>query len=265
MKKVALTVVLAFTFALLLSGSAPAGTVLDRILKKRELVVGTTGTQPPFSLTTKSGEIIGLDADLAKLIATSLGVKIRFSKMLFSELIPALESGKADMIISGMTMTSERNAKVAFIGPYYLSGKGILCKEKSLAVLDKEGLDSPKFRVAALKEATSQSFVESATPQAKLVAVASYDEALDFLFRDKIDVLVADFPFCLYCVSRYADKGLAVRGGRLTFEPLGIGVREDALLLNWLENFLKILTVGGELTKLNDRWLQDTSWINQLP
>jgi len=265
MKKLAFIVALAFTLALLLSAPAPAGTVLDRILKKGELVVATTGTQPPLSMTTKGGEIIGLDADIGKMIATGLGVKMRFSKMLFSELIPALESGKVDMIISGMTMTSDRNAKVPFIGPYFVSGKGILCKEKSLAALDKEGLDSPKFKVAALKGSTSQVFVETVTPKAKLVAVASYDEALDLLYQDKIDVLVADFPFCLYCVSRYADKGLTVRGGRLTFEPLGIAIREDALLLNWLENFLKILAGTGDLTKLHDTWLNDRSWIKQLP
>ncbi len=265
MKKLVLIVALAFALTLLLSGSAPAGTILDRIIKKGELVVGTTGTQPPLSMTTKGGEIIGLDADIAKMVATGLGVKIRFSKMLFSELIPALESGKVDMIISGMTMTTDRNAKVPFIGPYYVSGKGILCKEKTLPALNKEGLDSPKFRVGSLKGSTSQVFVESITPQAKLVAVASYDEALDMLFQEKIDVLIADFPFCMYCVSRYADKGLAVRGGRLTFEPLGIGVREDALLLNWLDNLLKILGGTGDLTKVHDTWFKDSSWMKQLP
>ena len=265
MKKLFFVAALAITLALLLSGPVSAGTVLERILKKGELIVGTTGTQPPLSITSKGGEIIGLDADLAKLIATGLGVKIRFSKMLFPELIPALESGKADIIISGMTMTSERNAKVPFIGPYYVSGNCILCKMKSLAALDKEGLDSPKIKVGALKGSTSQTFAEAVTPQAKLVAAASYEEALDLLLQDKIDALVADFPFCAYCLARYADKGLTVKGSRLTFEPLGIGVREDALLLNWLENFLKILTGTGELTKLHDRWLQDASWIKELP
>jgi polar amino acid transport system substrate-binding protein len=161
MKKLVFIAALALTLALLLGGPAPAGTVLDRILKTGDLVVATTGTQPPLSITAKGGEIIGLDADIAKLIASSLGVKVRFSKMLFTELIPALESGKADMIISGMTMTPERNAKVPFIGPYFVSGKGILCKEKSLAALDKEGLDSTKFKVAALKGSTSQIFVET--------------------------------------------------------------------------------------------------------
>jgi polar amino acid transport system substrate-binding protein len=265
MKKLAFIAALTLTLSFFLSGPAPAGTVLDQILKKKELVVGTTGTQPPLSMTAKSGEVIGLDADLASLIANSLGVKVRFSKMLFSELIPALEAGKVDMIISGMTMTSERNAKVPFIGPYYVSGKGVLCKEKSLAALDKEGLDSPKFKVGALKGSTSQVFVETVTPQAKLVATASYDEALDLLFQDKIDFLVADFPFCLYSAFRYADKGLTIRGGRLTFEPLGIGVREDVLLLNWLENLIKLLSGMGELNKMHERWFKDTSWIKQLP
>ena len=265
MKNLAFIVALAFTLSLWLSGPSYAGTVLDRILKKGELVVGTTGTQPPLSIISKDGEMMGLDADIAKLIALGLGLKIRFSKMLFSELIPALQSGKVDIIISGIPMTSELNAKVPFIGPYYGSGICILCKMKSLAALDKEGLDSPKFRVGALKGSTSQAFVGAATPQAQLVTAASYDEALDLLFQDKIDVLVADLPFCLYCLSRYADKGLTIKGERLSFEPLGIGAREDALLLNWLENFLKILTGTGELKKLHDRWFQDTSWIKQLP
>lgn len=265
MKKPVFAAALALIVTLALSVPAPAGTLFDRILKKGELVVGTTGTQPPLVMTARSGEIIGLDADIAKLVAAGLGVKIRFSKMLFSELIPALEAGKVDMIISGMTITPERNAKVPFIGPYYVSGKGILCKEKSLEALNKEGLDSPKFKVGVLKGSTSQGFVETVTPQAKRVAAASYDEALDLLFQDKIDMVVADFPFCIYCIFRYADKALAVRGGRLTFEPLGIGLREDAMLLNWLENFLKNLAGTGELGKLHDTWLKDRSWTNQLP
>ena len=53
--------------------SAPAGSIMDRILKKGELVVGTTGTQPPLNAITKDGKIIGLDADIAKGIAMNMG------------------------------------------------------------------------------------------------------------------------------------------------------------------------------------------------
>lgn len=265
MKKTVSIMAFVLALALIWNSSAPAGTVLDRVLKKGELVVGTTGTQPPLSVTTKDGQIIGLDADIAKLISSGMGVKVRFVKMMFSELIPALESGKVDMIISGMTMTPERNVKIAFIGPYYVSGKGVLTKAKTVPAMDKEGLDSPSFKIAALKNSTSQVFVEMVTPKAKLVPAASYDEALDLLFQDKIDALVADYPFCLFSMARYSDKGLAVRGGRMTFEPLGIGIREDALWINWLENFVRILTGTGDLGKLQERWMTETSWMKELP
>ncbi|MBW2706569.1 MAG: transporter substrate-binding domain-containing protein, partial [Deltaproteobacteria bacterium] len=120
--------VLIFATLLVFSFTAivPAATTLDGILKKGELIVGTTGAQPPLNATNKAGEVIGFDADIAKFIALSMGVKIKFSKMPFAELLPALEAGKVDMVISSMTMTLERNLKVAFVGPYYISGKGIL-------------------------------------------------------------------------------------------------------------------------------------------
>ena len=58
---------------------------------------------------------------------------------------PALEAGKVDMVISGMTITPARNRKVAFVGPYYVSGKGILALEKRYAELqDANGLNAPE-------------------------------------------------------------------------------------------------------------------------
>ena len=126
---------LTFALAFSLVTAAAAGTSLDRILQKGELVVGITGTQPPLNATTKDGKIIGFDADIAAAIAMNMGVKVKFSKMQFSELLPALEAGKVDMVLSGMTMTLSRNLKVAFVGPYYISGKGILTKAKTIGAL----------------------------------------------------------------------------------------------------------------------------------
>jgi len=63
---------------------AAAGMILDEIIKKNELVVGITGNQPPFNAVSKDGDIIGLDADIAKAVAMSMGVKIRFSRMQFA-------------------------------------------------------------------------------------------------------------------------------------------------------------------------------------
>ncbi len=265
MKKTLLWTVLVLSMLLTCGGFAGAGPILDGILKKGELVVGITGDQPPLNATTKDGEIIGLDADLARGIAANMNVKLKFAKMPFSELLPALQAGKVDMIVSGMTMTPERNTKVAFIGPYYISGKGILLKIKNVETLKKEGVNSAKFKVATLKGSTSQEIVEKAAPKASLTLAGSYDEALNMLFQDKVDIVIADFPFCAYIADRYPEKELAVGDTKLSFEPLGVAVREDPLLINGLDNFMRLLVASGDMNILQDKWFKSRAWFTQLP
>lgn len=265
MKKMLFFTLFVLSILLMCGSIACAGAILDGILKKGELVVGISGEQPPLNATAKNGEIIGLDADLASVIATNMNLKIRISRMPFSELLPALQEGKVDMVVSGLTMTPERNTKVAFIGPYFISGKGILVKLKSLEMLKKEGVNSEKFKVATLKGSTSQAIVEKAAPKAKLVPAVSYDEALNMLYQGKVDIVIADYPFCAYIADRYPEKELAVGETKLSFEPLGIAVREDTLWINALDNLLKLLIGSGDMSILQDRWLKSREWFKQLP
>ena len=266
MKKTGVIWLLITALAFMVVHSAAAGTQMDRILQKGQLVVGITGTQPPLNATTKDGKIIGFDADIARLIATNMGVKVKFETMPFAKLLPALEAGQVDMILSSMTMTLERNLKFAFVGPYYISGKGILTKAQTIAAMQNtDGLNSPEFKVAALQNSTSKIFVEKSAPKAELVTTASYDEAVEMLFQDKINAVVADYPFCAFTAFRNKDKGLVAGQSKLTFEPLGIAVQEDALLINWLQNFMIMLEGSGQLKILNKRWFQDASWIKELP
>jgi polar amino acid transport system substrate-binding protein len=264
--KRACALILAAALVLVLVNIAAAGKAMDSILKKGELTVGITGTQPPLSATDKEGKIIGFDAEIAKLIAMNMGVKIKFATMPFADLLPALKAGKVDMVLSGMTMTLERNLSAAFVGPYYVSGKGILTKAQSISALQQaEGLNKPEFKVAVLQKSTSQKFVEQEAPKAKVVPTKSYDEAIELLFQDKVDALVADYPFCAFSAFRYQDKGLVAGQSKFTVEPLGIAVPEDTLLINWLGNFLNMLEASGQMKMLNQRWFQDGSWIKQLP
>ena len=243
-----------------------AGPVMDRILAHKVLKVGTTGQQPPMSATAKNGELIGMDIDLANAMAEDLGVPVEFVRMPFADLLPALEAGKVDMVLSGMTITADRNRKVAFVGPYYVSGKGILALEQRYAELqDAEGLNAPDVTVTALKDSTSQIFAESLMPKAKLLPAASYGDAIALVLAKKADVMVADLPFCAYATYRYQDKGLSAGKSPLTFEPLGIAMAEDTLLINWVGNFLNTLQGTGQLKKIHAKWLDNGGWIRELP
>ncbi len=241
--------------------------VLDRILQRGEIIVGTAGNMPPLNMTTKEGEVIGLEPDMAQAIANAMGVKLRLETMPFSELLPSLEEGKIDMIMSGMTITSRRNLKVAFVGPYFKSGKAFLTKNKTIAAVDDNTeINSPDVRLAALKGSTSQLFVETVLFNTTLVAVKDYDEGVDLVIRDEVHALVADYPICAISVVRYPNKGLMSVNTPFTYEPLGIAMpSNDPHLVNWTENFLNSLKGSGALKQLKKQWFENHSWLNKLP
>jgi polar amino acid transport system substrate-binding protein len=267
MKKAGGSICLLILTLMLAAGPAFAGPVLDRILQKKELAVAVTGDQPPLNVKDKKGEIIGFEADMAKMIAAAMGVKVRFATMPFADLLPALEAGKVDMVLSGMTITPQRNLKVDFVGPYYVSGKGILARaEKIGSMKEISELDKPDFSVAALKGSTSQEFVEKVIPKAKHVFVKTYDDAIDMLLAGKVDAFIGDYPYCAVSGFRYKDKGLVVGKNPFTFEPLGIALPpNDSHFVNWVGNFLRLLDGSGELQRLNDRWFKNASWVKELP
>ena len=249
------------------SASASASPVIDRILQRGELVVGMAGNMPPMNMTTKEGELIGYEVDLAKNMAASMGVKAKFSVMLFAELLPALQSGKIDLILSNMTITPARNLKVAFVGPYFTSGKAFLTKIKTIALADEAAdIDAKNTKLVALKGSTSQAFVEKAIPDATLVTANDYDEAVKMVLEDKVHAMVADYPICVVSVFRYPDQGLLSVVTTLTYEPIGVGVQAgDALLVNWVENFMGIAEETGLLQKFEEKWFRKADWLLKLP
>jgi len=249
------------------AGTETAVTVLDRISQKGVLVVGTAGSMPPFNMTTREGDVIGFEPDMAKLMAEEMGVKLRFEVMPFSELLPALEAGKVDLILSQMTMTGKRNMKVAFVGPYSISGKSFVTKIKWIAsVKEASQVNSPKTTVVVLKGSTSETFVKKELPKAKFVQAMNYDDAVEMVLKGKVDAMVADYPICVLTILRNPDQGLISVITPLSYEPIGIALPgSDPLMVNWMENFLGTLEKTGVLDLLKERWVKDNSWLKKLP
>jgi len=249
------------------AGAAGISPVLDRIQEKKELVVGTAASMPPLNMTTKDGQIIGMEMDLARFFASGMEVKLTVKPMHFNELLPALEAGQVDMVLSGMTMTPGRNLKVAFVGPYFASGKSILTKMANVESINEIAkMNNPDKVLVALKGSTSQMFVEKVIPNAKLVLADDYGQAVAMVQNDKAIAMVADYPICMVSVYRYPEAKLGTLEKPFSYEPIGVGLPpNDPLLVNWVQNFLQTLEKMGELKKLTERWFKDTSWVSQLP
>ncbi|MBB3867357.1 transporter substrate-binding domain-containing protein [Parageobacillus toebii NBRC 107807] len=101
--------------------------------QKKVLRMGTSADYAPFEYidTTKGNEIIGFDVDLAKMITKELGYEFEIVDMDFTGLIPALQSGKVDFVLAGMTPTKERKKNVDFSDVYYVARNMIVSKKGS--------------------------------------------------------------------------------------------------------------------------------------
>jgi polar amino acid transport system substrate-binding protein len=246
-------------------GSTSAGAPLSKfqeILQKNELIVGMTGKQPPLNSKDKEGQLIGLEPDLARRMAEAMGVKLKFELLDFFELFPALESGRLDLILSGLTMTPQRNLKMAFAGPYFVTGQSFLTKADHIAKCRELcDVDSPQTTLTFLKGSTSQSFAEKMIPKARTIPARDYDEAIRLVLEDRADAMIADFLTCVLAVIRNPNRGLLTSLKTFSFEPLGIALPgTDPLLINWMDNFLKILQGTGELKELSEYWLKNERW-----
>lgn len=246
-----------------LSLPAVSQKALDAIVKKGEIRIGMTGNQPPYSMKSKTGELMGYEVDLAKALATSMGVKLKLVEMPFSELIVALKSGKIDAIMSGMTITPERNLSMLFAGPYIISGKSMLTKSTKVAAFNADtGASGKKYKIVSLKGSTSEEFVKTVMSKHDNITVDNYNDAVNMIINDKADAMVADKPICVITIMKNQGKDLVTTEQPLTIEPIGMALPPgDPQFLNLVTNYLSTLQLSGILPALEKKWFNDGSWM----
>ncbi|MFW2440754.1 MAG: transporter substrate-binding domain-containing protein [Arenicellales bacterium] len=236
------------------SADAPA---MSRIVKSGQLVLGTSGNQPPMTMLDKSGKPAGFDIDLASLMAQALEVKLVIKTIPFNELLSALESGKVDVVISNMTINPGRNMRVAFVGPYMTSGKCLITKKENLAKTDDAAeLNITDMKLVVLKGSTSEDIVSTLMPKVKLTTVENIDKGIKMVADDKMGGMMADYPVCLHTINANPKAGFISVFSMLTYEPIGIALpANDALFVNWTTNFLERLDKTETLEVLATKWL----------
>jgi len=236
---------------------------LARVAQTSELRVGTSGDQPPLSMVTRDGELVGLDVALARVLAQTMGVKLVLVQRPFATLLDTLDANEVDLVISGMTITPARARRATFVGPYYTSGKCILTKSAKLAETPPEQLrDISNVRLAALAGSTSEEFVRASIPNATLVLSDQLDQAIDQVLQGSVDGLVADRESCSYALLRYPDAGLIESENTYTIEPMGIALApEDVRLTRMVETYLNALSERGVLERSKAFWFENPEWV----
>lgn len=262
--------ILSLLIALILATSmvavpAFAGT-LEEIQKRGTLRVGMEPGYMPFELTNKKGEIIGFDVDMAKRMAKAMDVKLELVSTAWDGIIPALLTKKFDILMSGMTLTQQRNMKINFAQPYIVIGQTILLK-KSLAgkVKSYKDLNNKKYTVASKLGTTGEQATKRMIKKAKYISYETEQEGVLELANGKIDAFIYDLPYNAAAFVQRGQGKMVHLDKSFTYEPLAWAVRKgDYDFINWLNNFLNQAKNDGTYDKIYNKWFNDDAWMKDL-
>jgi len=239
---------------------------LEQITKRGELRVGFEAGYLPFEMADKKGRFIGFDIDMAKEMAKAMGVKFVPVNTAWDGIIPALITKKFDILISGMTVTQERNLKVNFADPYIIVGQTILLNPKHKGkVKSYKDLNNPKYTLTSKLGTTGEQAIKRMIPRAKYKSFEVESEAALEVLNGKADATVYDLPFCATFMAQQGKGKLVFLDEPFTFEPLAWAIRKgDPDFMNWLNNFLRQVKNDGRYEKIYNRWIKSTDWIKEI-
>jgi len=224
--------------------------------EKDTLVVGMELSYPPFEMTDTSGKPAGVSVDLAFELGKALGKKVVIENTAFDGLIPALKTGKIDLIISSMTATEERAKSIDFSDAYLSTGLCLLVK-KEIPVTGIKDLDQPGRTVAVKKGTTGHSYAARNLNKARLLVLDKESAAVLEVVQGKADAFIYDQ------MSTYQNWQRNQATTRALLEPFqkefwAVGVRKGNNALKMKVNvFLKEFRASGGFERLGDRYLQE--------
>jgi polar amino acid transport system substrate-binding protein len=192
--------------------SADAQGKLEEVLARGKLIVGTGSTNPPWHFVDESGNIVGYDVDIAKIIAKGLfddPEKIEIVTQASDARIPNVLTDKVDITCQFMTVTAARAQQVAFTTPYYREGVGLLLmgggKFKTYDDLKAAGTEAT---ISVLQNVYAEDMVHQALPEAKVDQYESVDLIYQALNSGRADAAATDMSSLRWFIKQNPDKYL---------------------------------------------------------
>ncbi len=247
-------------FLLFCSGCAVSNTTMEtanQTNNQKLLRVGITTNAPPMAFR-ENGKVSGLEAQFAKELAEQNKLTLRFVELEWKEQIPALLSGKIDIIMSAMTITKPRNYQIAFANPYMVTGQVSLVRLSEYNRFSDgfSSLLNPRVRVGTVKATTGNLLVVKNKAKGDILEYSNAEDGVQALLRNKIDAFVYDLPMNFYFGAKYADRSLTPVTVPISREHLAWGIRkEDTKLLQQANSYLQGIQSSGKLKEMIVRWI----------
>lgn len=217
------------------------------------LRVGICAKLPPI-VSKSGGAFTGFEVDYAKGLAASLGRRVEFVDLLWADLLPALQSGRVDIVMSGVSITQERMMIVDFARPYLRSGLAMVARRSEVATMSM--FFNKTVRIGAKPGTTGQYYAQSQFPRNPRTSYLDLADAAKAMQAKKLDLFIIDAPIAWWMVGQYEAAGITVMGDLLNTEYLAWAVAKgNTEMLNAANDYLAASTKDGQQQVILRRWL----------
>ncbi len=227
------------------------GTATVKTAKDGVLTMATNATFPPYE-SYEGNDIVGIDADIAKAIADKLGLKLEIQDMEFNSIITAVQSGKADLGLAGMTVTDERKQSVDFTDSYATGIQSVIVKEGSSI----KSIDDLKGKKIGVQLATTGDiYAKDDFGEENVEEYNKGADAVMALTSGKIDAVIIDNQPAKSFVE--TTDGLQILDTDYVQEDYAAAIQKgNTDLLNAVNGALKELKEDGTIQKILDKYIK---------
>jgi polar amino acid transport system substrate-binding protein len=256
----------------LIASSAVGEDTLAEIKRRGAINIFMEAQYRPYEFRDQSGEIVGLDVDLAKkMFAEGLGVKVNVTDLDFSGLLATLLTRKSDLIISGITITKERATRFDFSIPYSEAGTAILVRPDDTRMSGADDLSGKMIgtQIGSASHRAAEAFdadlkARGKPGYAELKTYERFPIAYQDLLARRLDAVVQGRPPLKVLIKERPNqfKILAGLGPRSYY---GVLIRKgDAALLEYVNAQIRKYKGDGTLKALQEKWFGESD-VDRLP
>ena len=216
-----------------------------------KLIMSTNAAFPPYEMTTDSGEFEGIDIETAQAIADKLGLELQIDDMDFDAALLAVQQGKSDMVMTGVTVTDERQNVMDFTDSYATGIQSIIVKEDSdIASVD----DLAGKKIGTQRGTTGYLYCSDDFGDENIVAYDDGLTAVQMLNNGQVDCVVIDNAPAKEFVA--ANPGLKLLDTAYVEESYAIGVgKGNTELKDAINTALEELKADGTLQAIVDKYI----------
>lgn len=221
------------------------------------LRVGISSNYPPVVFKDSDNMNAGIEIELANELSSSTGILIKFVEIDWDKLIPSLMNEEIDVIMSGMSITADRQQLIDFTEPYMQTGQMVLFRSNDrLRFRTVDGIYKPKTRIGYEENTTGAQFVITNLKDSASIGYKSAEQGITALMIGYIDYFIHDAPTIWRYTLSLSNTKLTGFYTPLTKEYLAWGVRKgDTQLLEYLNANIKKLEQDGIIQQIKNKWL----------